>query len=683
MEILQKIKKIIMIFIFVTFILQINAYSLCRYYNALANSSIFIEMEINFYSQFFLGVERIIIAEFEKILKKFEDNKLNETKIFKQKIYEIVGEIKLLYEISKNAKDNRFLKDSIKMEMNQLVDLIIEFLCSENTEVRLLGECLRDSLDKIYNENLKYKSFCEYKPRIMFSDFFLHEEVKNEDLLLSLISSMQDHIDRSQMLLQKCLIEQMILTKLQTEFSNTEKLKYNFVEKKEKAQRTAVHMEPWDIIYIYTWEITYEDKQLVKCYFEDKEIGHQFGVIMTVVDYTRHVSRKYFIKAHNGYALTDLLDNLVIKRDFFQYEASYFPSKPDVTEMFVYKMLEKLRMGPNIQFIINPYVRSGLFIVSEALPSFEVIRKIKSDEIKSFTLRERIKTLGITPFKIAIIQIFLIQDILSLSDIHDDNLGIICEIGDLEWRILDFKMLSPRKMIDLEYFFRKLLRYQKNLFEFLQKRDQTEVVKKVIENLKNKKKFNECLETTYRDVLTYLQQLSSEGKTNFELLGMNLEEEKKTLERYKNYLEDNFDFLDQNFMEEELKSKLKSLKINLRILIYPREIRFYREIDEIRIFIYAELLHSLINIFYLFDKNYFVFLVNKLCDVKSYNDKIFIITESIRKLNSLDLNDRKKLKGLFALLEIMEITPVLNIFEEGINKDNMNFESLKIIAVAV
>lgn len=39
----------------------------------------------------------------------------------------------------------------------------------------------------------------------------------------------------------------------------------------------------------------------------------------------------------------------------------------DFKELFIYKVLEKLNIGPKVHFAINKYLKKGVFILSEDL----------------------------------------------------------------------------------------------------------------------------------------------------------------------------------------------------------------------------------------------------------------------------------------------------------------------------
>lgn len=107
----------------------------------------------------------------------------------------------------------------------------------------------------------------------------------------------------------------------------------------------------------------------------NKNEGAQFGGYFTLTDSTGS-SQKYFVKAYYGYpAKGDFNSEKAFTSSMsFNCNSELFMDEPfdipqyapvDFKELFIYKVLEKLNVGPKSHFIINPYLKDGLFIATE------------------------------------------------------------------------------------------------------------------------------------------------------------------------------------------------------------------------------------------------------------------------------------------------------------------------------
>ena len=116
--------------------------------------------------------------------------------------------------------------------------------------------------------------------------------------------------------------------------------------------------------------------------------GGQFGGIFIASDGT--TPKSYFVKTYYGYpakaglnseAAFEATTTGIMSSDLLAgstVEAPY--NQVDFKELFTYKVLELIGLGPKVHFMLNPYLKDGLFIVSEDLnsPDFEFIEMGKN-----------------------------------------------------------------------------------------------------------------------------------------------------------------------------------------------------------------------------------------------------------------------------------------------------------------
>ena len=173
--------------------------------------------------------------------------------------------------------------------------------------------------------------------------------------------------------------------------------------------------------------------------------GGQFGGIFIASDGT--TPKSYFVKTYYGYPAkaglnseaafeatttgimsSDLLDGSAI-------EAPY--NQVDFKELFTYKVLELIELGPKVHFMLNPYLKDGLFIVSEDLnsPDFEFIEMGKnSNGANAYIVTELMDLrLGSTDIKdyqtfhalTDMLEIDTINRIFTLNDFNTGNFGYL------------------------------------------------------------------------------------------------------------------------------------------------------------------------------------------------------------------------------------------------------------------
>jgi len=757
-------KRIIIIILFATFLFQVNSYSLISYRNRsyLAHPSLFnkvktiiqnddyhlmklndehfiyidnsgnfieflkIQQEwqakynghrdyptgiINYIIDLYLKVElkpeEVIIKEFRRVLAEFEGSALSEVNEFEKMIQEVLKNIIRIKE--RIAKDDflfnksEYIKTYINIYMESFSNLIIQFLCSQKLEVQLLGQQLQVKLHLLYKNSVHFKSFLEYR-RVSFSDFYKEDvqltSLQTRDMeVLRLVNDMCALIDIDLMLLQKSLIKQIVIPTL-------EGTQFKYVLIKEFKQGD---------LWTKVWEISSQNKELARCFFNNKEKGNQFGVIMTVKNYEKNTSRKYFVKAHIGYALTETV-NEIYAQGFHQHDASYFPKKPDLTEIFVYKILEKLGMGPRVQFMIHPYARSGLFIISEALLDFKEASQLQENEVLMKMFKQRMEIKGLKSFKIGINQIDLLSRIFNLSDIHSDNFGIVSNRNkdNPGWKILDFTMRGSIKYgFDNHYHdlsnafvgYTAMDTHTEDLLTLFlpiinkRKHEKIQIGIQVMKNLENKRNFYKHLEESFNEILNYIQEvIPGNEKTIVEFLGMDIREERRLLTRYVEQskrifkstyigLKEKNELESANKIEKIIREFLADKEIKLSVVETVGEPVFF-SIYENRLIISKRLLQMIGRIFNLFKEDSIKELVNKIINKKLEKDKIWILIQFIKKLEDLTLTDEiDKIRGLFGMLKILKMDKILNIYSQkekiqfGL-LENLSFNNCKKVVVA-
>ena len=173
--------------------------------------------------------------------------------------------------------------------------------------------------------------------------------------------------------------------------------------------------------------------------------GGQFGGIFIASDGT--TPKSYFVKTYYGYPAkaglnseaafeatttgimsSDLLDGSAI-------EAPY--NQVDFKELFTYKVLELIGLGPKVHFMLNPYLKDGLFIVSEDLnsPDFEFIEMGKnSNGANAYIVTEltdlRFGSTDATKYQkfnaiTDMLEIDTVNRIFTLNDFNTGNFGYL------------------------------------------------------------------------------------------------------------------------------------------------------------------------------------------------------------------------------------------------------------------
>lgn len=173
--------------------------------------------------------------------------------------------------------------------------------------------------------------------------------------------------------------------------------------------------------------------------------GGQFGGIFIASDGT--TPKSYFVKTYYGYpakaglnseAAFEATTTGIMSSDLLAgstVEAPY--NQVDFKELFTYKVLELIGLGPKVHFMLNPYLKDGLFIVSEDLnsPDFEFIEMGKnSNGANAYIVTELMDLrLGSTDIKdyqtfhalTDMLEIDTINRIFTLNDFNTGNFGYL------------------------------------------------------------------------------------------------------------------------------------------------------------------------------------------------------------------------------------------------------------------
>jgi hypothetical protein len=253
------------------------------------------------------------------------------------------------------------------------------------------------------------------------------------------------------------------------------KVKYNFLDSSEKN-------------VIFSTEVN------------KKKLGAQFGGIISIKEKEKEKERKFFKTHQDGSRFTNYSGELYFSR-------SIGLAKPvNIRELFIYKILEKLGMGPEVKFVVNPFVSQDLYIVTKDLSNdksnefFTIAGKIVDNKEIEKLINNKDIILEFTKFD-------LINRIFGIDDLNAGNYGILSK-GDKKFvKIIDFR--APYKNFLLsDDILGAFLKANGDLY-----RD-TDLAKKILSNRQPKQKFTEGLEA-----------LKSIDYENFEKILISVKEE--------------------------------------------------------------------------------------------------------------------------------------------------------------
>ena len=177
----------------------------------------------------------------------------------------------------------------------------------------------------------------------------------------------------------------------------------------------------------------------------NKNKGGQFGAFCTVSDGRTYKS--FYVKTYYGYPAKANLNSeaainasLSLKTSSDIIGDSYSEteySQVDFKELFVYKVLEMIELGPKIHFMINPYLKDGVLLVTENLNDSEnkFIEMAKTTELDFIDIQSKLKAIRLGKYNekeyqsynalIDLLEIDTINRIFTLNDFNTDNFGYL------------------------------------------------------------------------------------------------------------------------------------------------------------------------------------------------------------------------------------------------------------------
>ena len=210
-----------------------------------------------------------------------------------------------------------------------------------------------------------------------------------------------------------------------------------------------------------------------------KIFGAQFGGIISI-ESKQNKARKFFKTHQDGSRFTNFSGVLYNSR-------SISLAKPvNIRELFIYKVLEKLGMGPEVTFVVNPFVRQDLYIVTKDLNNTN-LNEIFITAVNIVNKEKIEKLISDKNVIIEFTKFDLINRILGINDLNSSNYGILSK-GDKKFvKIIDFR--APNTFITLSDI--SLKNYLKANGGLYKKED---LAKKILSNREPKQKFSEGFE---------------------------------------------------------------------------------------------------------------------------------------------------------------------------------------------
>lgn len=201
-------------------------------------------------------------------------------------------------------------------------------------------------------------------------------------------------------------------------------------------------------------------------------------------------------------------------------------------------------MGPEVKFVVNPFVSNDLYIVSKDLSNTE------SNEIFTTAVnignKEKIeKLISDKDVILEFTKFDLINRILGINDLNSGNYGILTKENKNFVKIIDFRVpnaIIPLSEITLNFY----LTANGGLYK------KEDLAKKILSNREPKQKFMEGLEA-----------LNSIGKENFKGILIPL---KKDIIKFISQKDDvsNFEIKKQIGLEEELINELNAYIVTIQ-----------------------------------------------------------------------------------------------------------------------
>ncbi|KAG4068394.1 hypothetical protein HA402_007914 [Bradysia odoriphaga] len=208
--------------------------------------------------------------------------------------------------------------------------------------------------------------------------------------------------------------------------------------------------------------------------FEQKTKGASIGTICLVND-GKMLLAKYFVKSHYN----------------LHRSSAVHHAEVDLRELFIYKLLEFIRVGPKVHFVGNTHKsKYGLFIATEAVKDFKEKSNLKLEHKPDFDT-----------------QLQLLRHIFNLNDLISNTSNYGAD-GDGNLMIIDFKVSSHSR--GLKTFLNSNKSKYSDFRRILDGWNISHAVKMADSKIGNEKQLIKEKELSYkstRDYQLYLQQV--------------------------------------------------------------------------------------------------------------------------------------------------------------------------------
>ena len=177
----------------------------------------------------------------------------------------------------------------------------------------------------------------------------------------------------------------------------------------------------------------------------NKKKGGQFGALCTVSDGKTYKS--FYVKTYYGYPAKANLNSeaamnaSISLKTSSDYIRDSYPeteySQVDFKELFIYKVLELIELGPKIHFMINPYLKDGILLVTENLnfPENKFIEMAKINDSDFLEIQLKLNAIRFGKYNdkeyqsynalIDMLEIDIVNRIFTLNDFNTDNFGYL------------------------------------------------------------------------------------------------------------------------------------------------------------------------------------------------------------------------------------------------------------------
>ena len=192
-------------------------------------------------------------------------------------------------------------------------------------------------------------------------------------------------------------------------------------------------------------------------YSFDEKDGITFGSHLTIYKQNKK-SESYFIKAHRNYfasndKITGTTESQFSTTAVFGSSGKRVSLAPnmdkmdiDFKELFVYKCLERLKFGAEINFFINPDLKKALYLKSKDLNSEGKLNRYKT--IQELQKQNTVDPIGrpeqqnISHFEAQLTEMDIIARSFLLTDMHNNNIMFKKEGQNYNLKIVDFIVLD-------------------------------------------------------------------------------------------------------------------------------------------------------------------------------------------------------------------------------------------------